>query len=124
MLCVIYKQDNGRVAILSPAPDVLAALGGNKEAMMKIAVKDVPAPKKIWDVPTDQFEIDEDTGEEYEVMTYRIKTYPFKILDHKSIPQDIPQEAWVVDDADLTDGIGGESCEFCNGDLEVLNAVD
>jgi len=37
---------------------------------------------------------------------------PFKIIDASELPQDVPQEAWVVDDADLTDGVGGESKEF------------
>jgi len=37
---------------------------------------------------------------------------PFKIIDASELPQDVPQEAWVVDDADLTDGVGGESNEF------------
>ena len=36
---------------------------------------------------------------------------PFKILDACELP-DAPQEAWEVDDADLTDGIGGESNTF------------
>jgi hypothetical protein len=36
---------------------------------------------------------------------------PFKIVDAAELP-DAPQETWVVDDADLTDGIGGESNEF------------
>ena len=124
MLCVIYKQDNGQVAVLSPSIETLYMLGGGMDSLMKIAVKDVPAPKKIWDVPTGQFEVDDESGEEYEVMTYRIKTYPFKIVDSSDLPQDIPQEAWIVDDADLTDGIGGESCEFCKEDLEVLNVAD
>ena len=48
----------------------------------EIAVKDVPAGKR------------------------------FAIVDASDLPQDVPQEAWVVDDADLTDGIGGESNEF------------
>ena len=37
---------------------------------------------------------------------------PFKIVDASDLPQDVPQEAWVIDEADLTDGIGGESNEF------------
>jgi hypothetical protein len=37
---------------------------------------------------------------------------PFKIIDESELPQDVPQEAWAVDEADLTDGIGGESNEF------------
>jgi hypothetical protein len=36
---------------------------------------------------------------------------PFKIVAAADLP-DAPQETWVVDDADLTDGIGGESHEF------------
>jgi len=35
----------------------------------------------------------------------------FKIVDVNALP-DAPQEAWVVSDADLTDGIGGASNEF------------
>ena len=37
---------------------------------------------------------------------------PFKLVDASELPADVPQEAWVVDDADLTDGVGGESNEF------------
>jgi len=36
---------------------------------------------------------------------------PFKIVDAADLPT-APQETWTVDDADLTDGIGGESNEF------------
>ena len=36
---------------------------------------------------------------------------PFKIVDAADLP-DAPQEAWVIDEADLTDGIGGDSNEF------------
>ena len=50
--------------------------------IMAIAIKDVPAGK------------------------------PFKIIDVSELPADAPQEAWVVNEADLTDGIGGESNEF------------
>jgi len=107
MNCIIYKQDNGIPAVIAPTLEAL-----DKYGMMAIAIKDVPAPKKIWDVPTGVFETDEETGEEYEVMTYRIKSYPFKIVDIADLPQDIPQEAWEIDDADLTDGIGGESDVF------------
>lgn len=38
---------------------------------------------------------------------------PYKIVDAADIPTDRSQRnAWTVDDADLTDGIGGESSEF------------
>ena len=36
---------------------------------------------------------------------------PFAIVDASELP-DAPQEAWVIDDADLTDGVGSESNEF------------
>jgi hypothetical protein len=36
---------------------------------------------------------------------------PFKIVDAADLPTE-PQEIWVVDEADLTDGVGGESNEF------------
>lgn len=37
---------------------------------------------------------------------------PFKIVDAADLPTDVPLEAWVVDEATLTDGIGGTSNEF------------
>jgi hypothetical protein len=37
---------------------------------------------------------------------------PFKILNASELPADVPQEAWRIDDALLTDGVGGESNEF------------
>ena len=53
-----------------------------QHGIMAIAIKDVPAGK------------------------------PFKIVDTADLPTDGPQEAWVVSDADLTDGVGSESNEF------------
>jgi hypothetical protein len=40
---------------------------------------------------------------------------PFKIINVSDLPVDIPQEAWVIDTAELTDGVGGESNEFTGG---------
>lgn len=38
---------------------------------------------------------------------------PFKIVDAANIPTDrTERDAWTVDEADLTDGVGGESNEF------------
>ena len=38
---------------------------------------------------------------------------PFKIVDASDIPSDrSDRDAWTVDEADLTDGVGGESSEF------------
>jgi hypothetical protein len=49
------------------------------------------------------------------IMAIAIKDVPagkrFKIVDASELPTE-PQETWTVDEADLTDGIGGESNEF------------
>ena len=38
---------------------------------------------------------------------------PFKIVDAADIPSDrSARDAWTVDEADLTDGVGGVSSEF------------
>jgi hypothetical protein len=38
---------------------------------------------------------------------------PYKIVDASEVPSDrSARDAWTVDEADLTDGIGGESNEF------------
>jgi len=69
---IIYKQDNGVVAIIRPTEEALALYG-----IEAIAQKDVPAGK------------------------------PYKIIDASDIPTDRSQRnAWTVDDADLTDGVG------------------
>jgi hypothetical protein len=73
---IIYRQDNGRPAVVMPTAEALAS-----HAIQEIAVKDVPFGK------------------------------PFAIVDAADLP-DALHETWVVDDDDLTDGIGGESHEF------------
>jgi len=51
----------------------------------------------------------------YGIMAIAVKDVPagkpFAILDEADLPN-TPQETWTVDDADLTDGIGGVSNEF------------
>lgn len=74
---IIYLQDNGVPAVMTPTPEALQLM-----TIEQVAIKDVPAGK------------------------------PFAIVDAAILPQGIPQEAWVIDEADLTDGIGGESNEF------------
>ena len=58
----------------------------------------------------------EEALEQHGIMAIAIKDVPagkpFKIVDAADLPTDEPQEAWVVDEADLTDGVGGESSEF------------
>ena len=75
---IIYKQDEGGVAVIIPTPECLT-----QHTIQEIAIKDVPAGK------------------------------PFKIVDAADIPSDrSARDAWTVDEADLTDGVGGESNEF------------
>lgn len=55
--------------------------------------------------------------EQHSIQAIAIKDVPagkkFKIIDAADIPSDrSARDAWVVSDADLTDGIGGESNEF------------
>ncbi len=66
----------------SPAVIIPAPACLQEHAIQEIAIKDVPAGK------------------------------PFKILDAVKLPQDAPQEAWLIDEADLTDGVGGPTQEF------------
>lgn len=75
---IIYKTDEGGVAVIIPTQEALEQHG-----IQAIAIKDVPAGK------------------------------PFKIVDVSVIPSDrTERDAWTVDEAELTDGIGGESNEF------------
>jgi hypothetical protein len=75
---IIYKQDNGVVAIIRPTEETLQRYG-----IEAIALKDVPAGK------------------------------PYKIVDASEIPTDRSQRnAWTVDEADLTDGVGAEYDAF------------
>lgn len=76
--CVIYKNDDGGVSIIIPAPEALEKYG-----IQAIAEKDVPEGK------------------------------PYKIIDASEIPTDRTfRAAWTVDEADLTDGVGGSITSF------------
>jgi hypothetical protein len=75
---IIYKTDEGAVAIIVPAPDCLLV-----RTIEEIAKKDVPYGK------------------------------PYKIVNAADIPSDWTfRDAWEIDNAILTDGIGAESNEF------------
>jgi hypothetical protein len=55
--------------------------------------------------------------EQHGIQAIAIKDVPsgrkFKLVDAADIPSDrSDRDAWTVDEADLTDGIGGESSEF------------
>lgn len=58
----------------------------------------------------------EEALQRYGIMAIAMKDVPagkrFKIIDASELPQDVPQEAWEIDEADLTDGVGGESNSF------------
>ncbi len=115
MKVIIYKQDNGDVAVIVPTAEAFAQHG-----VMAIAIKDVPGPKTVYDVPTGVFvEYTEEEildglgepGETYEIMGPRVIRYPFKIIDAADLPGE-DQITWQVNDDDLIDGFGGESNEF------------
>jgi hypothetical protein len=75
---VVFKQPDGTVSYLVPAPNCL-----KKYTIEEIAAKDVPAGR------------------------------PYKIIDVSELPQDpMWRDAWEIDDAELTDGVGAESDEF------------
>ena len=61
-----------------PAVVMPTAEALEQHGIMAIALKDVPAGK------------------------------PFKLIDAADLPTGVPQEAWTVDEADLTDGVGAE----------------
>jgi hypothetical protein len=55
--------------------------------------------------------------EQHGIQAIAIKDVPagrkFKLIDAADIPSDRSErDAWTVDEADLTDGVGGESNEF------------
>lgn len=54
--------------------------------------------------------------DQHGIMAIAIKDVPygkkFKIINAADLPQGVAQEAWRIDEALLTDGVGGESNEF------------
>jgi hypothetical protein len=67
---IIYKTDEGGVAVIIPAPN-------SGLTVEEVAAKDVPTGK------------------------------PYKIMNVSDIPKDRSERnQWVVDEADLTDGVG------------------
>lgn len=108
MQLIIYKKPNGGIAIVVPSPEALELHG-----VEAIALKDVPGPLTIWDVPTGAFAIDPETGENREVLGPRVHKHAFKIVDASTVPSDRTfRNAWEINLATLTDGYGAESNEF------------
>ena len=74
---IIYKQDDGIVAVIIPILTETNLATGNPYTIDEIAAKDVP------------------TG------------YKYKKLDDSDVPTDRSfRNAWTVDESDLTDGVG------------------
>ena len=77
MAKIIFKQDNGVVAILTPNLDEINSDTGKNYTIDEIALKDVP------------------TG------------YKYKIINDSDVSSDRSfRNAWTVDESDLTDGVG------------------
>jgi hypothetical protein len=68
---IIYNQDNGVPAVVTPAPDALKTM-----TIEQIAAKSVPAGKR------------------------------YGIFSENDLPQNAPQESWVISDSQLSAGIG------------------
>ena len=74
---IIYKQDDGTVAVIVPVLTEINLDTGNPYTIDEIAAKDVP------------------TG------------YKYKKVDDSDVPTDRSfRNAWTVDESDLTDGVG------------------
>jgi len=74
---IIYKQDNGTVSVIIPTTTTINPATGKVWTAEEVAKKDVP------------------TG------------YKYKIIEDADVPTDRSfRNAWTVDEADLTDGVG------------------
>ena len=77
---IIYKQDNGRVAVIEPCTWEKNPATGENFTVEEVATMIVPNGKK------------------------------YKIVEDSDIPTDRTfRNAWTVDESDLTDGIGSAS---------------
>ena len=80
MTRIIYKQDNGRVAVIEPCTWEINPATGENFTVVEVAKMIVPNGKK------------------------------YKIVEDSDIPTDRTfRNAWTVDDSDLTDGTGSAS---------------
>ena len=77
MTKILYKQDNGVVAIITPILNEINPNTGEYWTIDEIAAKDVPTGKK------------------------------YKKVEDSDISEDRSfRDAWTVDESDLTDGVG------------------
>ena len=83
MLKGIYKNDDGSISIITPTQEVIDMFSSEGEALQKVCEKDVPFGRK------------------------------FIIIDESILPDSREfRNAWTIDDAELTDGVGGELNTF------------
>ena len=77
MTKIIYKQDSGVLAVITPILTEINPVTGNPFTIEEIAAKDVPTGKK------------------------------YKIIEDSDLPSNRNfRDAWTVDESDLTDGEG------------------
>ena len=77
MTKIIYKQDSGVLAVITPILTDINPVTGNPFTIEEIAAKDVPTGKK------------------------------YKIIEDSDLPSNRNfRDAWTVDESDLTDGEG------------------
>jgi hypothetical protein len=77
MTKILYRQDNGVVAIITPILNEINPNTGELWKIDEIAAKDVPTGKK------------------------------YKKVEDSDVPTDRSfRDAWTVDESDLTDGVG------------------
>ena len=77
MTRIIYKQDSGVLAVITPILTEINPVTGNPFTIEEIAAKDVPTGKK------------------------------YKIIEDSDLPSNRNfRNAWTVDESDLTDGEG------------------
>ncbi|WP_395669260.1 hypothetical protein [Rhodoferax sp.] len=119
---IVYKQDNGVVAIVRPC------FGDKRQILVSEAVYRTVTVPATDDMP------EHDAQELVTPAVYRDETYdeyilavalkdvpagkPFKIIDADQVPTDRSQRnAWTVDEVDLTDGTGANYGAGSNVDV-------
>ena len=104
---IIYKNLDNSISIITPTQEALDLYG-----IEAIAKKDVPAPYEYAIEWEEEYVEDDDITK---LVPVKWETYytPFKIVEDDVIPTDREfRNAWTIDDAELTDGVGGELNTF------------
>lgn len=110
---IVFKNLDNSIAIITPTQEALDLYG-----IEAIAKKDVPAPYQYpieWEEQEIEGEVDPDGQPLMHSVAVKFETYytPFKIVEDDVIPTDREfRNAWTIDDAELTDGVGGELNTF------------